>query len=267
MSNLFIFGMGYSASVLARRLRDEGWRVHGTGGGGDIPFADAAAVRSALADATHILSSVPPDRDSGADPVLVQYADALRAAPARWIGYLSSTGVYGDAGGAWVDEGAVVGTGRRNARTQADLDWQALDPRVHVLRLPGIYGPGRSALNRVRDGSAKRIDLPGQVFSRVHVDDIAGGIIASFAGPPGVYNLADDLPCSQNKVIEAACRLLAAPLPPMQRLEQANLSPMALGFYAENRRVTNGKAKRLLGWQLRYPDYEAGLAAILAGGG
>jgi nucleoside-diphosphate-sugar epimerase len=264
MNTLFIFGMGYSASHLARKLRAQGWQVLGTGRSGDVDFADAAAVHAALAGATHILSSVPPDRASGADPVLAAYADALRAAPARWIGYLSSTGVYGDARGAWVDEGAIVGTGRRNARTQADLDWQALDSRVHVLRLPGIYGPGRSALDRVREGSAKRIDMPIQVFSRVHVDDIAGGVIASFAGPPGVYNLSDDLPCSQNRVIEAACRLLAMPEPPMQTLEQANLSPMALGFYAENRRVANGKAKRLLGWELRYPDYEAGLAGILA---
>ncbi|GGB54049.1 SDR family oxidoreductase [Blastomonas aquatica] len=269
MNTLFIFGMGYTASHLARRLCEQGWQVHGTGRGGDVDFADGSAVHAALASATHILSSVPPDRATGADPVLAAYVDALRAAPARWIGYLSSTGVYGDARGAWVDEGAIVGTGRRNARTQADLDWQALDPpgdtHVRVLRLPGIYGPGRSALDRVREGSGKRIDLPDQVFSRVHVDDIAGGVIASFAGPPGVYNLSDDLPCSQNRVIEAACRLLGAPLPPMQTLEQANLSPMALGFYAENRRVANGKAKRLLGWELRYPDYEAGLAGILAG--
>ncbi|MCO5791457.1 MAG: SDR family NAD(P)-dependent oxidoreductase [Blastomonas sp.] len=269
MSRLFILGMGYTASILAQRLRAQGWQVQGTGRAGDTDFADSAAVHAALAGASHILSSVPPDRASGADPVLAAYADALRAAPARWIGYLSSTGVYGDARGAWVDEGAIVGTGRRNARTQADLDWQALDPpldsRVHVLRLPGIYGPGRSALDRVREGSAKRIAMPGQVFSRVHIDDIAGGVIASFAGPAGVYNLADDLPCSQNLVIEAACRLLDTPPPPLQTLEEANLSPMALGFYAENRRVANGKAKRLLGWELRYPDYEAGLAGILAG--
>lgn len=265
MTSLFIFGMGYSASYLARRLRGQGWHVQGTGRAGDVDFADTAAVQSALASATHILSSVPPDRTSGVDPVLAAYADGLRAAPARWIGYLSSTGVYGDAGGAWVDEAATVGTGRRNARTEADLGWQALDARVHVLRLPGIYGPGRSALDRVRNGSAQRIDMPAQVFSRVHVDDIAGGVIASFEGPAGVYNLADDLPCSQNRVIEAACRLLGAAYPPLQTLEQANLSPMALGFYAENRRVANGKAKRLLGWKLRYPDYEAGLAAILGG--
>ena len=267
MSHLFIFGMGYSASHLAARLRAEGWQVRGTGRGGDMDFADSASVHAALADATHILSSVPPDRSTGLDPVLTQYSDILRATPAQWIGYLSSTGVYGDAGGAWVDETSVVGTGRRNARTEADLVWQALDTRVRVLRLPGIYGPGRSALDRVRDRSAKRIAMPGQVFSRVHVEDIAGGVIASFGGPAGVYNLADDLPCSQNRVIEAACRLLGAPLPALQTLEEANLSPMALGFYAENRRVANGKAKRLLGWQPAYPDYEAGLAAILRGGG
>ncbi len=267
MSHLFIFGMGYSASHLASKLRAVGWQVRGTGRAGDVDFADSASVHAALAEATHVLSSVPPDRATGLDPVLTHYADILRAAPAQWIGYLSSTGVYGDAGGAWVDETSVVGTGRRNARTEADLVWQALDTRVRVLRLPGIYGPGRSALDRVRDGSAKRIAMPGQVFSRVHVEDIAGGVIASFGGPAGVYNLGDDLPCSQNRVIEAACRLLGAPLPALQSLEQANLSPMALGFYAENRRVANGKAKRLLRWQLAYPDYEAGLAAILRGGG
>ena len=267
MSHLFIFGMGYSASHVAARLRAQGWQVRGTGRGGDMEFADSASVHAALAEATHILSSVPPDRSSGLDPVLTQYSDILRASPARWIGYLSSTGVYGDAGGAWVDETSIVGTGRRNARTEADLVWQALDTRVRVLRLPGIYGPGRSALDRVRDGSAKRIAMPDQVFSRVHVEDIPGGVIAAFDGPAGVYNLADDLPCSQNRVIDAACRLLGAPLPALQSLEEANLSPMALGFYAENRRVANGNAKRLLGWQLAYPDYEAGLAAILRGGG
>lgn len=264
MSNLFIFGLGYTASRLAGTLRAQGWQVRGTGREGDIDFTDEAAVHAALGHATHILSSVPPEPASGLDPVLTRYADIVRAAPARWIGYLSSTGVYGDARGAWVDESSRVGTGRRNARTEADLVWQALDTRVRVLRLPGIYGPGRSALDRVRQGAARRIAMPGQVFSRVHVEDIVGGVIAAFAGPAGVYNLADDLPCSQNCVIEAACRLLNLPLPPLQTLAQANLSPMALGFYAENRRVANGKAKRVLGWTLRYPDYEAGLAAVLS---
>ncbi|MFN4220705.1 MAG: SDR family NAD(P)-dependent oxidoreductase, partial [Novosphingobium meiothermophilum] len=187
---------------------------------------------------------------------------ALAAAPLRWIGYLSSTGVYGDAGGAWVDESAPVGTGRRSARTEADLAWQALSDQVRVLRLPGIYGPGRSALDRVAEGRAHRIAIAGQVFSRVHVDDIASGVIASFAGPAGVYNLADDLPCSQNEVIAEAARLLGVAPPPMQTLEEANLSPMALAFYAENRRVANGKARRVLGWSPAYPTYREGLRAL-----
>jgi nucleoside-diphosphate-sugar epimerase len=131
------------------------------------------------------------------------------------------------------------------------------------FRLPGIYGPGRSALDRVREGRAHRIALPGQVFSRVHVDDIVAGVIASFDGPAGVYNLADDLPCSQNRVIEAACDLLGAAWPPLQTMEEAQLSPMARGFYAENRRVANGRAKRLLGWLPRYPTYVEGLRACL----
>lgn len=263
MGKMLIFGMGYSAQVLARRLRQQGWQVTGTGAAGDLDFADGAAVRAALAGATHVLSSVPPLREGG-DPVLDAYGPALAASSARWIGYLSSTGVYGDAGGAWVDESAPVGQGRRSARANADFAWQALDARVRVFRLPGIYGPGRSALDRVRQGKAHRIDLPSQVFSRVHVDDIASGVIASFAGPPGAYNLADDLPCSQNAVIEEAARLLHVPPPPLLSLEQANLSPMALGFYAENRRVANGKARRVLGWKPAFPTYREGLRALSA---
>ncbi len=263
MGNLLIFGMGYTSQVIAARLRGQGWTVHGTGSAGDIAFGDRMAVEAALAQATHVLSSVPPLREGG-DPVLQAYGEAIATAPLSGIGYLSSTGVYGDAGGAWVDEGSVVGTGRRSARTQADLDWQALSSKVRVYRLPGIYGPGRSALERVAEGKAHRIDIGGQVFSRVHVEDIAGGVIAGFAGPAGVYNLADDLPCSQNAVIEEAARLLRVAPPPMQSLEEANLSPMALAFYAENRRVANGKAKRLLGWKPAYPTYREGLRALSA---
>lgn len=263
MGKMLIFGMGYSAQVLARRLRQKGWQVTGTGAAGDLDFTEGAAVRAALAGATHVLSSVPPLREGG-DPVLDAYGPALATSSARWIGYLSSTGVYGDAGGAWVDESAPVGQGRRSARANADFAWQALDARVRVFRLPGIYGLGRSALDRVRQGKAHRIDLPSQVFSRVHVDDIASGVIASFAGPPGAYNLADDLPCSQNAVIEEAARLLHVPPPPLLSLEQANLSPMALGFYAENRRVANGKARRVLGWKPAFPTYREGLRALSA---
>jgi nucleoside-diphosphate-sugar epimerase len=133
-----------------------------------------------------------------------------------------------------------------------------------VLRLPGIYGPGRSALDRVREGTARRIDVRAQVFSRVHVDDIVSGTLLALDAAPGAYNLADDEPCSQNTVIEHACRLLGAQLPPLQSLEEAQLSPMARAFYAENRRVANGKAKRVLGWQPRYPSYREGLAACIA---
>ena len=263
MNNMLIFGMGYTAQALAGHLRASGWTVRGTGSAGDIAFADGAAVRQALAEATHVLSSVPPLRDGG-DPVLNAYGADLTASGAQWIGYLSSTGVYGDAGGAWVDESAPVGRGRRTARAEADLGWLALDVQVRVFRLPGIYGPGRSALDRVAGGKAHRIAIADQVFSRVHVDDIASGVIASFGGPAGAYNLADDLPCSQNAVIEEAARLLGCVPPPMQSLEEANLSPLALAFYAENRRVANGKAKRLLGWKPAFPTYREGLRALSA---
>lgn len=253
---MFIFGLGYTASRIAAALRALGWAVEASGSAGTVAFEDETAVNAALDRASHVLSSVPPAGDS--DPVLDRYGDRLAG---RWLGYLSSTGVYGDAQGAWVDESAPTGTGRRSARSEADARWLALGARV--FRLPGIYGPGRSALDRVREGRAQRIDLPEQVFSRVHVDDIISGVIAGLSGPPGAYNLADDLPCSQNAVIEEACRLLGVPPPPLQTLEQANLSPMALGFYAENRRVANGKARRVLGWVPKYPTYREGLAALL----
>ncbi|MDR7101009.1 SDR family NAD(P)-dependent oxidoreductase [Croceicoccus sp. BE223] len=256
---MFVFGMGYTAKVIAARLAGEGWVVTGTGRDGDVDFADADAVAFALSGADAVLSSVPPARDGG-EPVLDLYGEAL-ARFGGWLGYLSSTGVYGDAGGAWVDESAPVGIGRRNARTEADLRWLALGARV--MRLPGIYGPTRSALDRVREGRAHRLDIPGQVFSRVHVDDIAQGVALALDAPAGAYNLADDLPCSQNAVIEEACRMLGAPVPPLQTMDEADLSPMARGFYAENRRVANGKAKRVLGWRPRYPTYREGLVACL----
>lgn len=260
--NMLIFGMGFTASRLADRLRSEGWRVTGTrrmSGGDAIAFDDRAAVLTMLEQASYILSSVPPASEGG-DPVLDAYGADILASPAKWIGYLSSTGVYGDTGGAWVDESAAIGIGRRTARAEADLAWQELGS---VFRLPGIYGPGRSALERVREGKAHRIDLPDQVFSRVHVDDIVSGVIASFSGPRGIYNLADDLPCSQNLVIEHASALLGLEPPPLQTLDEAGLSPMARAFYAENRRVSNQKAKRLLGWKPVYSTYKQGLKAVL----
>jgi len=261
--HLFVFGMGYAAQVLAQTLRAQGWQVEGTGRAGTVDFADADAVQAALARASHVLSSVPPAREGG-DPVLQTYGAALAAWPGAWIGYWSATGVYGDARGAWVDETAPVGGGRRSARVAADLAWQALDPRVRVLRLPGIYGPGRSVIDKLREGSAHRIIARDQVFSRIHVDDIAGATIAAFAGPPGIYNLADDEPASQNAVVEEAARLTGLPLPPLLTADAAQLSPMARGFYAESRRVTAGKARRLLGWQPLFPTYREGLRALSA---
>lgn len=264
MSQLLIFGLGYTAKRVKAAMEAHGWEVSATGSSGSIDFADSRAVHRAIEAATHILSSVPPDRQSGGDPVLERFGPALKG---RALFYLSSTGVYGDAGGAWVDEStptvAQTGAGRRNARAEADQAWLALGARS--FRLPGIYGPGRSALDRVRDGRARRIDLPGQVFSRVHVEDIASGVVAALVqdAPPGAYNLDDDLPASGNAVTEHACALLGVTPPPVESLEDANLSEMARGFYAENRRVANGKAKRVLGWSPAYPTYFEGLSSLL----
>ncbi len=262
---MLIFGMGYSAGRLAARLRADGWQVTGTrreASGGTLAFEDEDAVLAALRDATHVLSSVPPTRD-GTEPVLDRYGDAIAAADLGWSGYLSSTGVYGDTGGAWVDESAPIGHGRRKARSDADARWQALRGDMRVFRLPGIYGPGRSPLDRVRDGKAKRIDVPGQLFSRIHVDDIVAAVIASFDGPPGIFNITDNLPAAQHEVLAYAARLLGVEVPPLMSLDEANLSQTAMGFYEENRKVANGRARRLLGWEPQYPDYKAGLKALL----
>lgn len=256
MAALFIFGLGYAAGAVSRAAS---MPVRGTtrnGREGSIRFDDERAVRAALVGATHVLSSVPPDPGSG-DPVLARYGDNLDA---KWLGYLSSTGVYGDTGGAWVDESAPADRGRRRARNAADAVWLSLDARV--FRLPGIYGPGRSPLDRVAAGEAYRTDLPGQVFSRVHVEDIARGVLSGFDAPPGAYNLADDLPASQDEVMRHAARLLNVPDPPLRAL--ADLSPAARAFHAENRRVANGKAKRVLGWRPLFPTYRVGLRAVSA---
>jgi nucleoside-diphosphate-sugar epimerase len=258
MKTMLIFGLGYSAQVIAQAMRARGWRIEATGRAGTLDFADDAGVRAALARADAVLSSVPPAQ--GADPVLARYGDALaKAGAAPWLGYLSSTGVYGDAQGAWVDESAPIGHGRRTARAQADARWQSLG--AHVFRLPGIYGPGRSAFDRLREARAHRINLPDQIFSRIHVDDIASGVIAALDAPAGVYNLADDLPAPQNAVIEEACRLLNLPLPALLSADQ--VPPASRAFYAENRRIANGKARRVLGWAPRYASFREGLSAII----
>lgn len=246
---LFIFGLGYTATRLAGALEARGWVVSGT-------TRESFHRREPdLAAATHILSSVPPGET---DPVLDAYGGIL-ARTGAWLGYLSSTGVYGDTGGAWVDESAAIGSGRRSTRAVADAAWLALGARV--FRLPGIYGPGRSALDRI---PAIRVDAPGQVFSRIHVDDIVAGVIAGFDAPPGAYNLADDCPAPQSDVVAYACALLGKSVPPLVPIGEADLSPQARAFYSENRRVANDKAKRVLGWTPRFPDYRFGLRALNA---
>ncbi len=291
MSRLFCFGLGYSALALAGRLIADGWTVAGTcrseerrarleNRGIDThlfdrgrPLDDPAA---ALAGATHILSSVPPDADG--DPVLDHHAAHVAALASEctpvWGGYLSTTGVYGDREGGWVDEyAALEPTGERGRRRlAAERGWLALGEEtgiaMHLFRLSGIYGPGRSALDTVRRGQARRIDKPGQVFNRIHVDDIASILQASIAHPnPGAaYNCADDDAAAAQAVIAHACALLGVEPPPLVPFEEAELSDMARSFYADNKRVRNDRIKAELGVTLMYPSYRDGLAAQLAAG-
>lgn len=256
MTRLLIFGLGYSATRIAALAAASGAVVSATtrdGRNGTLGFDDAALVLPALAAATHVLSSVPPD--DGGDPVLDRYGGALAG---KRLSYLSSTGVYGDTGGAWVDETAPL-RGRRPARTAADQAWLALGARV--FRLPGIYGPGRSALDRARSGEGRRVGGAG-VFSRIHVDDVAAGVVAGLDAPAGAYNIADDHPAHADAVACFAAELLGQPAPPLVPFD--SLTPAARAFHAENRRVANCKAKRVLGWVPRYPDYRLGLRAVSA---
>lgn len=268
---LVILGAGYSGARVADVARERGWHVtpvRRQAVAGAVAFDDPG-LADILLSATHILSSVPTDPESGADPVLFRFGSLLQQAGASLF-YLSSTGVYGDTGGAWVDESAPIlgegGAGRRSARAAADRAWQ--DHGATILRLPGIYGPGRSALDQVRAGRARRIDRPGHRFNRIHVEDIAGAAIALMsAGARGVFNIVDFQPAEPRDVIEHACRLLGAPLPPLEPLETADLSPMARGFWSERRLVAGRKLGRVTGYRLRYPDYKSGLEAILAAEG
>lgn len=282
---LFCFGLGYSALVLARRLMARGWSVAGTTREAaqaarlreqgieafvfdrDRPLDDPAA---ALNGASQVLSSVPPD--AGGDPVIDCHgADLLACADIRWIGYLSTTGVYGDRAGAWVDEeSALEPSGERGRwRLAAERAWLGLhDPGglpVHLFRLAGIYGPGRNALVSVKAGKARRIGKPGHIFSRIHVEDIARVLEASMTHPnPGrAYNVCDDNPAPPQDVIAHACDLLGETPPPLESFEAAELSPMARGFYRDNKRVSNRRIKQELGVTLAYPDYQTGLKALL----
>ena len=283
---LFCFGLGYSALTLARRLMAGGWSVAGTTRSEDkrVPLAGEGIeaylfdrdrpldeAGTALAGTSHLLSSVPPDGTG--DPVLdLHRSDIAAVETLGWLGYLSTTGVYGDRGGDRVDEDSdLAPTGergrRRVAAEEAWLDlWERDGLPVHLFRLAGIYGPGRSALDSVRDGTAKRIDKPGQLFSRIHVDDIASVLEASIARPrPGAaYNLCDDEAAPPQEVVAYACALLGREPPPLVPFEEAELSDMARSFYRDNKRVSNARIKQELGVTLEYPTYREGLRAILA---
>ena len=288
MSKLAAFGMGYSATAFARALKGEGWTVAGTArtaekaaelakdGFAMTVFDDSgpAADPALLFDGTtHVLDSIPAGREGGICPPLEWHsADIARLEDVAWIGYLSTTGVYGDHGGAWVDESTLPSPDleRSARRLEAEMNWLAMHERyglpVHVFRLAGIYGPGRGVLEQVRSGRARRIVKPGQVFSRIHVDDIVGVLRASMARPnPGaVYNVCDDEPEAPDKVVEHACALLGVTPPEPIAFEDAELSDMAKSFYADNKRVRNDRIKHELGVVLRHPSYREGMAADLA---
>lgn len=275
MNTLLSIGHGYSARALARLLRGQGWRILAT----TRSPAKAEMLRSEgleamvwngeelpLSEATHLLSSVPPD--GAGDPVLAAQRDAIAAARhLRWVGYLSTVGVYGDHAGGWVNEETPLtpGTERGKARVGAETEWQSLPLPLHIFRLAGIYGPGRGPFEKVRDGTARLIVKPGQVFSRIHVEDIAQVLAASMARPdPGrIYNVCDDDPSPPEDVLAHAAELLGLPRPPEVPYDPARMTPMAASFYAENKRVRNDRIKTELGVVLRYPDYRAGLRAML----
>jgi nucleoside-diphosphate-sugar epimerase len=278
---LFIFGLGYSGLEIAKLARAAGWSV-----GGTVTTADKAAQLSqegidvhafdgsaplpveSLASATHVLCSIAPGTTG--DPVLQSCGDKLGRA--KWLGYLSTTGVYGDRRGGWVDETDEPRPvqPRSIERLATERAWQALGEKigaaVDVFRLPGIYGPGRSAVDQVKAGTARRIDKPGQVFSRIHIEDIAATVVAALNRPSrgAVYNVTDDLPASSSDLIAYACELLGKPVPPeipWHEIEPT-MSAMARSFYAENRKVRNDRIKRELGVVLKYPTYREGLKAI-----
>lgn len=275
MSRLFVLGLGFSGLAIARAAMARGWTV-----GGCVTTAEKAAslrstgieattfdaAREVAGAATHILDSIPP-KEAG-DPAL-GLCEGLRP---RWFGYLSTTGVYGDRGGGWVDESDAPNPGQARSRHRllAEQAWQAWGTRagvpVHIFRLPAIYGPGRSALDQVREGRAQRLDKPGQVFSRIHVEDLAQAVLASMTreGAAAIYNVADDDPAPQADVVALACALLGRPALPLVPYAEAapRMSEMARSFYAENRRVRNDRIKRELGVVLKYPSYRDGLLAL-----
>jgi nucleoside-diphosphate-sugar epimerase len=278
LPDLLIFGCGYSGTAVAQAARDAGFAVTVTSrdpstkapGPGIqlISFDDAAG---AIAKATHLLATAAPGE--AGDPVLARYADAIRAARnLRWIGYFSTTGIYGDQGGGWVDEDSPPkpGSERTQRRVQAEAAWQHFPITVDIIRLAGIYGPGRSMFDDLRAGVARRVVKPDHVFGRIHRDDIAHGVLVAMQrdAPPGVqiFNFCDDEPAASAEVVVEAARLLgvAPPDPVLYAQAVKSMSPMALSFWSENRKVASAKTKARLGLTWRYPTYREGLRAILA---
>ncbi|MEX1251741.1 MAG: SDR family oxidoreductase [Hyphomonas sp.] len=273
-SLLFVFGLGYSALQLAAALHPAGWRVAGTvrtpAKAADLRAQGIAAEVWAgegclkVPPGAHWLVTLPPGREGC--PAARAAGD--QAASAQSIAYLSTTGVYGDLNGGWAFEWSPVAPSspRASARVKAEAQWRAAsDGKARIVRLPGIYGPGRSPFDRLRDGTAQRVIKPAQVFSRIHVDDIATGLAALLQRPSvsGVFHLCDDLAAPPQDVIAHAAALLGVPVPPDVAFEDAGLSEMAASFYAECKRVANARAKAALGWRPQYPTYREGLAAIL----
>ncbi len=268
MPTLLVLGHGYTAAALSRRLVPQGWRVIGTTRTPDSPMPDGVErlvwPAPLPVGVTHLLASAAPD--AGGDPFLATHAAELARMPVEWVGYLSTTGVYGDHDGAWVDETTpcTPSTKRGEQRIAAEQAWAALGHPLHIFRLAGIYGPGRGPFEKVRAGTARRIIKPGQVFSRVHVEDIASALELTIRHPaPGIYNICDDDPAPPEDVIAYAAMLLDLPVPPAVSFDQAEMSPMARSFYAESKRVRNDRIKAL-GLTLAFPDYRAGLADLLA---
>ncbi|MCO4823439.1 MAG: SDR family oxidoreductase [Amylibacter sp.] len=273
MSVLLSFGHGYSAQALVPLLADD-WRVIGTSRSGGkraqdgvesvlFPGSDMGAY---LDGATHLLISAGPD--AAGDPVLRELRGEIAKREFEWVGYLSTTGVYGDHQGDWVDEATPLtpSTRRGQWRVAAEAEWQEMGLPLHIFRLAGIYGAGRGPFSKVRAGTARRIIKVGQVFSRIHVEDIAQVLAASIAQPNAgaVYNLCDDDPAPPQDVIGYAAELLGVPLPEAVEYEAAEMTPMARSFYAESKRVRNDRIKDELGVALKYPDYRVGLQALLA---
>ena len=290
MSVLLAVGLGYSAKALARRLHAQGWRIIGTSRSGEgaraidamgyegIAFdgsAPSPALSRAIGEATHLVISAAPGEDG--DPLLAHHADDLRGAPLRWIGYLSTIGVYGNHDGKWIDEEtpAEPTSPRGHRRVEAERAWAEFGESVGVptgiFRLSGIYGPGRGPLEKLRSGQTRAVIKPGQVFNRIHVEDIASALEAAIARAgerPGarVYNVTDDEPAPPQDVLDFAADVIGVPHPPRVPFEQADMSAMARSFYADNKRTSNARIKQELGVTLTYPTYREGIRALAAAG-